>query len=213
MPTTALVTATIEKLANGLLALDPASEKLLSALHNQCFTLFLHELPFALQLNFSNQIDVIALTEPFSDYITTLPVNECCVRTSLSTLPKLSQSSQLTRLIQHGELELEGDLHIAQRLSVLMNSLDIDWEEHLSRYVGDVAAHTVARVGEKLVSESKKAGLRWQKALANALVEEKQVAVHRLEIIDFADQVADLRDYCARTEARLNQLAKQIEVK
>lgn len=213
MPTSALVTASIEKLANALLSLDPASGKLLQPLQSQCFTVFLNELPFALQFNFSVQIDVVAVNQSFAEYITQLPANECCVRTSLATLPKLSNSSQLTRLIQQGELDLEGDLHIAQRFSVLMNSVDIDWEEHLSSYVGDVAAHTIASGAEKAVNGAKKALQRWQSAAGNALVEEKQIAVHRLEVMHFADQVTDLRDYLARSEARLNHIAKQIETK
>ena len=40
-------------------------------------------------------------------------------------------------------MHIEGDTHIALALEQLFQKLDIDWEEHLSRFVGDVVAYKI----------------------------------------------------------------------
>ncbi len=47
-------------------------------------------------------------------------------------------------------VEIQGDLQTAQQLQAILNNLDVDWEEMLSRHVGDVPAHQLARAARGL---------------------------------------------------------------
>ena len=69
---------------------------------------------------------------------------DCAIRTNLSSLRQLRDPSQLTRLIKADALHIEGDLQVAQQFSGFFQQLAPDWQEALSAYIGDAAAHKVA---------------------------------------------------------------------
>lgn len=213
MPAQALLTATIETAINQVLLLDPDSAARLQPLNGKRLTVFLDNTPVTLTLVFSQRIDVLAETRDFTQVVAELDAQSCCVKTSLDQLPALQQSSKLTSLIQEGKLFVEGELNVAQQVSQLFQGLDIDWEEHLSRYTGDVVAHnifaSVRSVNQSLgrLFDNAKAGL------ANALTEEKDIAVPAIAVAHFSDQVSDLRDDAERFAARLTQLEQAIASK
>ncbi|HED40609.1 MAG TPA: sterol-binding protein, partial [Chromatiales bacterium] len=45
-----------------------------------------------------------------------------------------------------GDVEIEGDTETGQRVRDIMNELDLDWEEQLSKLVGDVVGHKIGNV-------------------------------------------------------------------
>ena len=49
-----------------------------------------------------------------------------------------------------GQVRIFGDIDVAQRLSRALATLELDWEELLSRLVGDAAAHQVGRAARGL---------------------------------------------------------------
>lgn len=211
MPASALVTAAIEQSINRLLHLDPDTSSRLRGLAGARFTLYLDVLPYGITLCFSEQVDVLAETQSFDALTQALPRQHCVIKTQLSVLPALAQSSQITRLIQQGQLALEGELNVAQQVSGLFQQLDIDWEEQLAQHTGDVFAHTAFSATRKMAEQVSGFLSRAGAGLGNALVEEKKLAAHRLAVMHFSDQVSELRDDVERAEARLRQLEKQYE--
>ncbi|RDV24166.1 hypothetical protein DXV75_15165 [Alteromonas aestuariivivens] len=211
MPAQSLLTATLEQGLNRLLALDPDSADRLAKLHGYRLLVFLEPFRRGLALAFSDKVDVLALEHEHSATVARLGSNECCIKTRLDVLGELSQTSQLTRLIQQGALQVDGELQIAQHASNLFQSLDIDWEEQLSRYTGDVVAHQTFA----LAAHAKESLLgvldRINAGVGNALVEEKTLAAHRLAVMHFSDEVDRLRDDVERLDARFSQLQKQLK--
>ncbi len=55
-------------------------------------------------------------------------------------------------------LIIRGNLDLVEQLQNILSELDIDWEEPLSRIVGDVAAHEIHRVVDDAGELIKKAG-------------------------------------------------------
>ena len=169
MPTSALVTATAESVLNKLLSLDEDSEVRLKALAGAArLTAFISPLPYGITLSFSDRIDVLSEQGSFEDAVASLGPKDCCIKTSLQTLPELKETSQLTRLIQQKALFLEGELNVAQQVSALFQQLDIDIEELLAQKTNDVIAHqtvkTVKTVHEKSMSAlASMAKVFWQR--------------------------------------------------
>lgn len=51
-----------------------------------------------------------------------------------------------SRSLFSGEVEIRGDAGIGQALQRILDDMDIDWEEMLSRYTGDVVAHQLGNL-------------------------------------------------------------------
>ncbi|WP_338518964.1 ubiquinone biosynthesis accessory factor UbiJ [Alteromonas gracilis] len=211
MPTSSLVAATIETTINKVLSLDEGSEQRLKALNGARLTAFVSPLPYGITLSFSNRVDVLTEHESFDHVVTHLGSKDCCIKTSMSTLPELKETSQLTRLIQQKALFLEGELQVAQQVSALFQQLDIDVEELLSQKTNDVFAHQTVQVAKAVHKKSLSVLSSLGRVVGNSLVEEKQLAAHRLAVMHFSDDVNALRDSTDRLDARLRQLEEKLK--
>ena len=198
MPVAQLFTAGLEAVMNKVLAFDEQSQQRLKPLNGKQLRVELNELPWPLTFVFSQRIDVLAEADSQAD---------CMMRMSMQTLPQLQDSSQLTQLIQDRKLELIGDIHVAQSFSVLLKELDIDWEQQLANYTGDVVAHQSVQ----WVKQARSSFVSHLDSVLNTLSEgalqEKRLAVPAPEVEQFNQQVNVLRGDVARLEARLNQLS------
>ncbi|MFC6441319.1 SCP2 domain-containing protein [Bowmanella sp. JS7-9] len=200
MPALQLLSATLESAINRVLALDENSAKRLRPLAGKRLALHLQELSQPLLFVFSQRIDILVCDdEP-----------DCLISLSMSTLPQLTDSSQLTELIRQQKLSVRGDMQLAQDISALFKELDIDWQEHVSRYTGDVVAHHLGRVvrdGSQWLSN--KAALV-KRQLRDALAEEKPVLVPKGRQLQFN---RDLDALTKRTEALDKRIAALSSVK
>ena len=209
MPASALLSATIERVINQLLNMDPDSARRLKPLAGSRFVLFVSPLPFGIELHFSDRVDVLTTQQAREDLIASLATSDCCIQTSLDTLPTLKDISQLTRLIQEKKLNLDGELRIAQQVSALFQELDIDWEEHFAGHTNDVLAHELFVAGNRVHNTMLTLTQKLSRSFGNAIVEEKQLAAHRLAVMHFNDEVSELRDDVARAEVRLQKLEER----
>lgn len=104
-------------------------------------------------------------------------------------------------------IELNGDAETAQIFSRLLKQADLDWEELLSRYVGDVAAHQIGNLAHGLLRWGKDAGERFGQDLAEYLVYESASLPARHEVTAFLDGVDHLRSDVDRFAVHLQQLS------
>ncbi|GAA0854478.1 ubiquinone biosynthesis accessory factor UbiJ [Aliiglaciecola litoralis] len=200
MPAAQLASAAVEAVINRLLALDADSASRLIPLSGKRLKVTLAELPWPLIFHFSDRIDIVIPAVDVDE------MSDCSLSLSLATLQALQDNNQITRLIQQGKLELEGDIQVAQGFSQLISQLDIDWEEQLSHYTGDVVAHNMFSIASQFKQHvsGKIAGLA--KTLSEGAIEEKHIAAPGLLVTDFCDQVTRLRSDTDRLEARLANL-------
>ena len=211
MPTSALVAAAAESVINKILSLDEDSETRLKPLRGARLTAFVSPLPYGITLSFSDRIDVLTEQGTFEEAVASIGPKECCIKTSLQTLPELKETSQLTRLIQQKALVLEGELNVAQQVSALFQQLDIDVEEILAQKTNDVVAHQTVKTVTVVHEKTMKALASMGQVLGNAMVEEKQLAAHKLAVMHFSDEVNELRDRAENADARLRQLEAKIK--
>lgn len=196
MPAPQLLTAGIEVSINHLLALDNHSAARLKPLAGQTLQLSLAELPWPLTFAFSQKVDVMSQRDIDAD---------CCLALSLGDVVQLQDSSNITQMIQQKKLELTGKLEVAQGFSQLLKELNIDWEQQLSRYTGDVIAHQFFHTGHAIAKRAQQGLTRLGQIFSEGMIEEKKLTIHPIEMEDFSEQVNQLRTSVARLEAKISQ--------
>ncbi len=110
--------------------------------------------------------------------------------------------------IRGGSVKFTGDIGVAQDFQKLFATLSPDFEEELSRLIGDEAAFKVSSVVRDAVNFGMKAFDNLTRGLGAHLSEgSRDVATHT-EVEDFLEDVDRLRADVERAEARLNRVPK-----
>ena len=186
---------------NHYLALDPESHLRLKALEGKVVTLELLGMGLNLQLIFQAGKVTLRASE-FEDACTH-------IKGTPITLLRMVLTQGDRKHFFADDVTIEGDLEVGQDVIDLFDHIEIDWEEYLSRWMGDMPAHQVGNV----VREIKKMSQRTREVLlqnVNEYVhEEKQLVPPTEELKDFFADVDELRMDVDRLEARIQTLKKQ----
>jgi ubiquinone biosynthesis protein UbiJ len=108
-----------------------------------------------------------------------------------------------------GGLEIAGDVGVADRLQGILKDLDPDWEESLSRWVGDVAARRLGNAVRGVVGWARAAAQSTAQDFDEYLRFEARAVPERDEVARFNDAVDRLRDDVERLRARLERLHRR----
>ncbi len=129
---------------------------------------------------------------------------DAVIRGRLAGLASLSrQQDKISTSIQE-RIEITGNTRVAQKFQGLLTGIDIDWEEQLAQYTGDIAAF---RIGQGLRKTR-----QWLEDSFDSLAlsgrEYLQEEAHHLptkpEFEAFSEAVTELRDDVERLEALIN---------
>lgn len=131
---------------------------------------------------------------------------DCSVTLQASVLPKLADKTQLSKLINDKSLVLNGDLQLLQHFSTLLDELEKDPAELLSPLIGDVASQALTNLGRGIFNQVKQQFSQNSRHLAENLMNERPVLVHRLQVADFCDQVAELEKQAMHLEEKFAKL-------
>lgn len=124
------------------------------------------------------------------------------VRISPFLLPRLAAGEEAA----YREIEMQGDMELAHEVSFLARHLSWDYEEDLSRVIGDIAAHRVAEGARGLARWTREAGIRTAQGAAEYWTEESPLIASRVKVEGFVRDVAELRDAVERLEKRLERI-------
>lgn len=113
--------------------------------------------------------------------------------------------------VQEGEIRFEGDVYTGEKFQKVMQRLEPDWEEPLSRLIGDVAANQVGSVVRSGQSWLKGAFEHLLQDTAEYLQEESRDVPAPAEADIFYQSVDRLRDDAARLAARIRKLERKRE--
>ena len=117
-------------------------------------------------------------------------------------------ASKENRLLDDN-VRIEGKIRVAQDVQALFSSLDIDWEEQLSKLTGDVFAHHATRVVTELSGVLKDIAKTMRLNTVEYLQEEAQVLAVPERVNYFCESVDSLAMQTDRLEARIAQLKKK----
>ena len=116
---------------------------------------------------------------------------------------------QAENTLRGGAVHIEGDAEVAQKFRDLLRQARPDFEEELSRVIGDVAAHQVASVARGFLDWGRAASSTFAGNVAEYLQEEGRDVPARAEVEEFLEGVDELRESADRLEARLVRLEAQ----
>ncbi len=105
-------------------------------------------------------------------------------------------------------LKFEGDPEIGHRFQRLLALVQPDWEEELSRLLGDVAAHQIGNFFRAATAFGKQALTSLSENAAEYVQEESRDVVNRFEQQDFADEVAQVAAEVDAAAERLGAVEK-----
>ncbi len=104
------------------------------------------------------------------------------------------------------EVRLSGDVAALESLRDAFRRLDVDLEELLSRFVGDITAHEMGRAARAFLSWGENVRQTLLADTGEYLGEELRVSPPRHELEDFATEVDRIRDDVERIEKRIARL-------
>jgi len=143
--------------------------------------------------------DVVALSTEYADD------PDVVITGSLISLARMMKGSG-EAAIRSGDVDLTGDAATAQRFQKLLDLAQPDIEEEVSRVIGDVAAHRVAKIARGVGKWARDARSTMGGNIREYLQEESRDVPTRYEVDRFTQQVGTLRDDVERVAARLKRL-------
>lgn len=168
---------------NRYLALDEESSQRLGRLYGKLIKIELTGIDLGFYLLF--QRDRVEVLEEFSGEADTV------IRGAPFSMIALANGH--TDVTSSG-ISIDGDAGLAETFSRAMRQVDIDWEEHLSRLVGDAAAHQLGNVARGITGFFDRTRSRMQSNTADYLRDETIYLPHDWEVEEFCNEVDDLRD-------------------
>lgn len=199
------VFASLEQLINQLLRLDPEARQHLLSMHGRVIKIDLIGLGISLFV-----IPDPAGIQLFNHYE---GQPDCTLRGTPLQLARMGSPKDSVDQLFSREVQIEGDSALAQQFGELLASMEIDWEEQLSRLTGDVIAHEIGSALRKTFAWGRNTAQTLQLDLQETLQEEWRLTPTRYEIEPFITGVDRLRDDAERLQARVQRLAKRIAEK
>ncbi len=124
---------------------------------------------------------------------------------------KMMASSKESKGTLPTDMQIIGDIGLAQRFQEIMQTIEIDLEEPLSKWVGDSMAYQIG----KFLRGTTRFAANTSKTLANDMSEYLRFEINMLPddllVEEFNKEVDMLRDDVDRFEQRLKKLEKRIQ--
>ncbi len=204
MSTRDLALQSLESSVNTLLKLDPVAGGKLARHHGKVIGIHLSgaEITLFFIPDQQGQIQLFSHIEGKPD---------CLLSGSPMDLLRSGDKQQGSQQLFAGRVSITGDTGLAHDFGSTLGGLDIDWEEQLSKFTGDILAHqfgNLFRSGQQWFSQTRD---HLQNDLGEYLTEEARLLPPPLEVADFIDQVDQLRDRSERLEARFRLLQKHLQ--
>lgn len=202
MSISAIAIAGLEEAFNRYIALDQAAAEQLAKLHGQVIAFDVVGLGVALYL-----IPGPGGLQILSEYEGT---PDCRLRGTPIALARMGNRQASSEQLFSGTVEISGNTELAHQFGKIIGGMEVDWEEQLSHYTGDIIAHEVG----KLFRSTGHWGRRSMDTLGldvqEYLHEELRLLPVRQEIEAFMNDVDTLRDDVERLQARTDRIKRMI---
>lgn len=191
--------AILEKAVNRYLALDPEGAARMTDLHGK--VLLIRVTGFDAHLYLIPGPTGIQLFGRYGGE------PDCTLRATPLGLIHLGASHRKGDKLFSGEVQIEGDIHLARAFGDFLSGLEVDWEEQLSRLIGDIAAHQVGSKVRAADRWGRRSAATLRQDLKEYLQEEARLLPGPYEIQAFLEEVDQVRDGVERLAARIERLA------
>ncbi|MCB1867561.1 MAG: SCP2 sterol-binding domain-containing protein [Gammaproteobacteria bacterium] len=201
MSLSALAYAVLEAALNSYLDLDTGARKQMEKLYGKVIAFEILGLGRTVYLiPGPGKMQVLEIFEGAPD---------CCISGTPSALARMSNRDSNSDQLFSGEVEISGDSELAHQLSRILGSMNIDWEEQLSRFTGDLIAHRIGNLFRTAQEWGTNSVATLYLDVQEYLQEELHLLPGRLEIEHFVGGVDTLRDDVERLQVRISLLQKR----
>ncbi|QLE84071.1 sterol-binding protein [Shewanella sp. Scap07] len=169
-------------------------------LHGKVLCLQLSQLDWPIYLIFSKNVQVYSR---YAGDVTTT------VYADITTLYQLTEGANLTELIKQDKLRLEGDLNLLQTFSHLLQNIDIDLAEPISKYLGDAPTHLLQHGFSQAKQTLTQVFVKSRDHVGQLTTEEYRLAPHKLEFIHLSDRIDELVADVDAIEQRISRLTNR----
>lgn len=187
-------------LLNAYLKLDPLSSARLKKMEEKAIFVEINSIGLSFYITFKDE-KIVLVDE------TILPIDAVIRGTPLMLTAAVFSKKNRQKFFSE-EIIIEGNAETAQAVIQLFDAIDIDWEELLSRAVGDIPAHHTGRTLRKITRWFKRAKETCSENISDYIIEEKRLSPSSMELSDFYHDVDELRMAVDRIEARFSYLTK-----
>lgn len=196
-----ILLASLETSINRYLALDPEQMAQFASLQGKVIAIDI------------KGIDEQLYLYPGGDGIMVMGDYDGEADTTLSGTPlalaRLGMADNAASVLFSGEVKIEGDSRLGHQFKRLLSEVNIDWEEQLSKYLGDVLAHQLGNVARNWNDWFKRSQQSLALDVGEYLQEESRMVATKAELDRFVNRVDQLREAVDRLDARIHKLIKQ----
>lgn len=128
----------------------------------------------------------------------------------LNSLVHIGLSPDKKNAMRQHQIQFSGDAHTGIAMQQILSHIDIDWEEQLSRIVGDTPATFISKAFRTAFNIGKSLLSSIQRNAEEYIHHEAKLCPKREHLESFYQNIATLRDDVDRLEAKLNILKRQI---
>ncbi len=179
---------------------SPSIQELVDKLEGKAIRFELKDLSYAFVLSVTERIVAVETDDESSA--------DLVVRTTLPKLVKLASAKSLDPA-QLDDVEINGDVKLLQQLYAIFQDLQFDWEEELSKRIGDIFARQVGnlfRWGQRQTSSLRTS---LSDNVQQKLVDDQYLVPTRTQVEQYLDDVDDLQADLDRLEKRIERLERR----
>jgi len=189
---------TFSEMLNQALRLDPDSAGRVKALSGNCLRLKIKGFPRAIYIRSDGEKLRLSL------------FHDGDVQASLSgTPPQLLRAAYAEGIPE--DVVMEGATDVAGGFQNLFKRLDIDWEEILSKVLGDAMAHQIGNFVRDAQFQARRVGNTAGEHIKEWVKEWWAVTPYRFEVDDFIGEVAGVRGDTERLQLRIERLQNKLQ--
>ncbi len=194
-----------ESAINRYLRLDPDAAARMARLDGQCIALDLRGLDLKLYVLPGEQ--GIRLRDRFEGEAATV------LRGTPLGMVQLGLGGNTGKTLFSGDVRIEGDVETGQTFKAILDEIDIDWEEQLSKLTGDFIAHRLGNAARQVSSTLQHGRATLEQDIGEYLQEELRVLPSRIETENFSSAVSRIGMDVERMEARIKRLKNNLQHK
>ena len=188
----------LESLINRYLRLDPDTGTRMATLAGRCIGIDLQGLD--LQLYVYPDAQGIQI----KDHCDAEP--DTILHGSPLGMARLGLGNSTEKTLFSGAVSITGDVETGQAFKAVLDDMDIDWEEQLSKFTGDIIAHQLGNTAKRAGKALRHSRRTLENDIGEYLQEELRVLPARIETENFGPAVTRISIDTDRLAARINRL-------
>ena len=125
---------------------------------------------------------------------------------SISITPSVALRMLAGDAAAQSQVKIEGDIELATTFAKVIRGIKWDYEEDLSRVIGDIPATKISEFSKHVVKTAKQQTTNLAEMLTEYWQEEQPLIAKKRHVEQFVQEVDQVRDDVARLEKRLAKL-------